>query len=275
MAKLTRAEIQAHKQAQQMLNVDRDLTIDEKFAVLERYHEGATHSNAATSAFFTPVELALTFAMEVPDGGRILDLCAGIGALSVATLAYHQHNPASHDLTLVELDPEYCKVARRLLPKATVICGSIFDPDVQAMLRKQHYDVAIANPPYGNLNAANGAAPRYSGKKCEYGVIDVASDLADLGVFLIPQESVPFTISGASQNKFHDGSDAYQKFKRETHIDLLPNMGIDTSFAEKEWRGTSIRTEIALCDFREARAARAAAEIENTTGQTDFFSAAA
>ncbi|AXK43744.1 methyltransferase [Erythrobacter aureus] len=275
MAKLTRAQLQGHNHAMEMLNVDRDLTIDERFAILERYHEGATHSNAATSAFFTPVELATHFAMEVPAGGHILDLCAGIGALSVATLAYHQQNPGRHKFTLVELDPEYCKVARRLLPDATVICGSIFDPDVQAMLRKQRYDVAIANPPYGTLNAANGAAPRYTGKKCEYSVIDVASDLADIGVFLIPQESVPFKMSGVSQNTFDNGSEAYQKFQRETHIELQPNMGIDTSFAEKQWRGTSIRTEIALCDFREVRAARTAAETEKTTGQTNLFSAAA
>lgn len=275
MAKLTRAELQAHKHAQELLSVDRDLTIDERFAVLERYHEGATHSNAAHSAFFTPVELATHFAMEVPDGGHILDLCAGIGGLSLATLAYHQQNPGKHKFTLVELDPDYCKVARKLLPEATVICGSIFDPAVQAMLRKQRYDVAISNPPYGTLNAANGAAPRYSGKKCEYSVIDVASDLADMGVFLIPQESVPFKMSGVSQNSFEKGSDAYQKFQRETHIDLMPGMGIDTSFAEKQWRGTSIRTEIALCDFREVRAARKAAEMEKDTGQTDLFSAAA
>src|SRR3546814_4045039 len=73
-------------------------------------------------------------------------------------------------------------------------------------------------------------------------VIDIASDLADYGVFLIPQASVPFKISGVEFKEDLDtaGSTDYRKFVSQTGIDLQPNMGIDTSFAEKLWRGTSI-----------------------------------
>src|SRR3546814_7553627 len=85
------------------------------------------------------------------------------------------------------LDETYCEVARRLLPDAEIICGSIFDPAVQDRLSKKSFDCAISNPPYGSKNVASGKGPRYSGGKCEYAVIDIASDLADYGVFLIPQ----------------------------------------------------------------------------------------
>src|SRR3546814_19075426 len=57
------------------------------------------------------------------------------------------------------------------------------------------------------------------------------------------------------------GSTDYRKFVSQTGIDLQPNMGIDTSFAEKLWRGTSIRTEIALCDFAAVREQRPTTEI--------------
>src|SRR3546814_4215677 len=65
------------------------------------------HSNAATSAFFTPFELAMNFALEVPSGGRILDICSGIGMLSAAAAIYHARNPGDFEFTLVELDETY------------------------------------------------------------------------------------------------------------------------------------------------------------------------
>lgn len=260
MAKLTQKQIKAHARAEALLTSDKTLTLDDIGDILTDWHEGATHSNASTSAFFTPFELAMNFALEVPEGGRILDICSGIGMLSAAAAIYHARNPGELQFTMVELDPVYADVARRLLPEADVICGSIFDPAIQEQLAEQHFDVAISNPPYGNRNIAAGNGPRYTGAKCEYAIIDIASDLADTGVFLIPQASVPFRISGthfmhaAKESELRE----YRKFVSQTGIELLPNMGIDTSFAEPMWRGTSIRTEIALCDFAEIRSKRLA-----------------
>src|SRR5206468_4330430 len=144
-----------------------------------------------------------------------------------------------------------------LLPDATIICGSISDPTIQAELAAQRFDCAISNPPYGDKGVRNGKGPRYTGNKCEYAVIDIASDLADFGVFLIPQRSVPFRITGtASMEALEMGPDEpYSRFKRETGISLDPNMGICTEFAEKLWRGTNIRTEITTCDFVAVREA--------------------
>lgn len=257
MAKLTQKEIKAHARAEELLASNKLLNVDQIADVLTDWHEGATHSNAATSAFFTPFELAMNFALEVPSGGRIIDICSGIGMLSAAASIYHHLNPGEYEFTLVEIDPVYAEVSRRLLPNAEIICGSIFDPEIQQRLLGQHFDVAISNPPYGSKNRATGSGPRYTGSKCEYAIIDIASDLADSGVFLIPQTSVPFKITGEDSIAWDQApSPEYRKFLNQTGIELRPNMGIDTSFAEQQWRGTSIRTEITLCDFVEARKSR-------------------
>jgi hypothetical protein len=274
MAKLTQAELKAHAAAQKLLDSDAELRLDQVADILVDWHEGATHSNAATSAFFTPFELAMNFAQELPSGGRVLDLCAGIGMLSGAAMIYHDRNPGSYEFTLVELDPAYCAVARRLLPNATIICGSIFDPAVQEQLASQHFDFAISNPPYGNKNVAAGKGPRYTGSKCEYAVIDIASDLADAGYFLIPQGSVPFRISGTNFMQRVTDNREYQRFEQATDITLAPNMGIDTQFAESMWRGTTIRTEITLCDFVAARQQRDANTVRAASGQLGFDLAA-
>src|SRR3546814_15138208 len=113
MAKLTQKEIKAHARAESLHRSDRVLNLDDIADILSDWHEGATHSNAATSAFFTPFELAMNFALEVPSGGRILDICSGIGMLSAAAAIYHASNPGDFEFTLVELDETYCEVDRR------------------------------------------------------------------------------------------------------------------------------------------------------------------
>src|SRR3546814_8151710 len=64
MAKLTQKEIKAHARAESLLRSDRVLNLDDIADILSDWHEGATHSNAATSAFFTPFELAMNFRSE-------------------------------------------------------------------------------------------------------------------------------------------------------------------------------------------------------------------
>src|SRR3546814_16173378 len=106
--------------------------------------------------------------------------------LSAAAAIYHARNPGDFEFTLVELDETYCEVARRLLPDAEIICGSIFDPAVQDRLSKKSFDCAISNPTYGSKNVASGTGPRHSGEKYEYAEIDIASDLAASGDLFNP-----------------------------------------------------------------------------------------
>jgi predicted RNA methylase len=265
MAKISRDALRRHDAACALLAQDRDLTADEIGQVIDDWHEGAGHANSRTGAHFTPYGLGVSMAVEAETTGRVLDLCAGIGTLSYA---HWQHMNAwastaregQEKYTLVETNPDYAAVARRLLPGAEVIVGSAFDPVLIAELRSRDFDVAISNPPYGRYNAASGKGPRYRGGECHYAVIDVASELCRRGVFLIPQNATPFRYSGRSGMATAPDHDrgAYDRFSAQTGVEFEFNSGIDTAYHKDEWRDVSIAVEIVLADFVEAAARRRA-----------------
>ena len=246
MSKLSKQQAKAHKAACDLIAKDGPLSEDEKWFVLENWQESAHHINSIAGAFFTPVGLARDFAIEV-SGRRILDLCAGIGALSFMTQRPYEPAP---EIVCVELNPAYAEVGRLILPNAQWIVGSIFD-----LPNYGSFDVVISNTLFGATCRNGVRAPRYTGKEFEYHVIDIASDLADHGVFIIPQMSAPFRYSG--QICFQaDRSERYEAFAAATGIELGPNCGIDTSVYRNDWKGVSPATEIVVADFLEARARR-------------------
>src|SRR3546814_13025738 len=103
----------------------------------------------------------MNFALEVPSGGRILDICSRIGMLSAAAAIYHARNPGDFEFTLVELDDTYCEVVSRLLPDAETLARSIFDPAVQVRLSKNTFVFSFSNPPHvsNNVSYAKGHPP--------------------------------------------------------------------------------------------------------------------
>ena len=264
MAKLSKRERADHAKAEALLALDRPLTEDEQCQVLANWHEGARHLNGAASAHFTPYDLAFHLAMEA-RAPRVLDLCAGIGALSVASV--HHNRDVLTELVLIEINPDYAEVARKLLPQAEVIVGSVYDRVLMAEMALRGFDVVIANPPFGST-AKNPEmrGPRYKGRM-DYEVIDIASDIADAGVFVLPQNSLPFAYSGR-QNFAKVENAAYDKFSEKTGIVLEMNCGIDTS-ALPDFRDVKVVTEIAVADFAELRRARA----ESARPQNDLFTA--
>jgi len=271
MAKLSKAQAKAHQEACRILEKDR-LSEDEKLFVLEHWQESAKHINTIAGAFFTPVGLARDLAIEV-SGGRIIDLCAGIGALSF--FCEDKWNQKS-EIVCIELNPDYATVGMKIVPDARWIVGSVFDIPKDL----GHFDYAIGNPPFG-ATPRSGGAPRYTGKEFDLHVIDIASDLADYGVFIVPQASAGFKYSGCPAGGWpetvKDGvglgyverrDDTQERLLAQTGIVLGPSCGIDTSAYDRDWHGVSVRTEIVTVDFIEARKRRA-------PKQADLFGASA
>lgn len=249
MSRLTKRQAQRHAAAVALLQKD-TLTFDERWQVFEGWQESATHINTVAGAFFTPIGLARDFSIEV-SGKRVIDLCAGIGVL--AFQAYHRDPFGSPpEVVCVERNPDYIAVGRKLLPEAMWIEADAFDLPRDL----GRFDCAISNPPFG-ATRRTGSGPTYTGKAFEYHVIDVAAELADYGVFIIPQESAPFRYSGHPRFEARE-TDAYRRFAEQTGLALEPNCGIDCSGYLTDWHGVAPSVEIVVADFS-ARAADAAA----------------
>lgn len=249
--KLTKPQIKAHNEAMALVDCGRRLKDDEKEFILDNFHEGATHINSSAGAFFTPRALARDFAIEV-DGGntdkaRCIDLCSGIGSLAYAV----EHKVGS--LVCVEMNPEYARIGKRIVPDAEWIVCSAFD---QRVLELGRFRWAISNPPFGAI-AADGFKGKYTGGQFEYRLIELASRLSDFGAFILPQMSAPFRYSG-QQSFSYEESDKARKFREQTGIDMEPNCGIDTSAYRNEWRGVSPVCEIVVCEFEAPEAERVA-----------------
>ncbi len=251
MAKLTKTEIKLHEQALRLLEKD-VLSWDEKHFVLDNWHEGATHVNSQAGAFFTPASVAGGLAIHA-SGRSFVDLCAGIGRLSFEVTGHlnpFREDRKRIDFTCIEINRDYIEVGKKIMPEARWIQADVMDLPVDI----GHFDCALGNPPFGRNIGSKQHSPRLKNGPFEYKVIDVASDLADYGVFIIPQGSAPFKLSG--WRSFAETSPVgYDRFVRDTSIVLEPNCGIDTT-VDASWRGVSIITEIVLADFIEARANR-------------------
>lgn len=235
MAKLSKAATSRHRYAEELLRQD-VLTWEERFFVIDNWQESAAHINSEAGAFFTPSEMAASFSYECSGDSRLIDMCAGIGSLALAAFA---HSDGKRDITCVEINPAYVAVGRKVLPEATWICSSVEDlGDIG------RFGVAVSNPPFGRNIKIRG--PRYSGE-ADLAVIDIASELADYGCFIIPQSSTHFEYSGR-QCYTNTDSAKYSKFRAQTGIELTCG-SIDCAVFKDQWRGVSPRVEIALADF--------------------------
>lgn len=242
MAKLTKAQAKAHQQACALLAQD-TLTLEEKYFVYENWNEGATHINSTAGAFFTPLGLAGDFAID-GQGGTVIDLCAGIGVLSFEIYNRSQWNEKRSRITCVEINPDYIAVGKKLLPEATWIQADVFDV---LSLNLGHFDSAISNPPFGAVSRS-GNGPKYTGPKFELHVIDIASQLADYGTFIVPQQSAGFYYSGRQCYERQKEGHAVD-FQRLTGLHFETGCGVDTNYHIKDWKGVAPLCEIVCIDF--------------------------
>jgi predicted RNA methylase len=256
MARLSKRQAAKHTEACELLKKD-VLSYDDKLFVLEHWQESAHHMNGVAGAFFTPFGLARELVVETSAANcSVVDLCAGIGALSFAIAQSYRENEMPR-FTCVEINPDYLAVGKKIVPEANWILASVFD--LPADLKG--FDYAISNPPFGAI-VGSAKSSRYSGASFEYKVLDIARDIADDGVFILPQGSCPFKYSGLRSFE-RVKNEKYEKFSEQTGIELEMNCGIDTvSSADNQWHGVTVVTEIVLVDFKAARERSSPAAIE-------------
>ncbi|MEM8759213.1 MAG: hypothetical protein AAGE83_02670 [Pseudomonadota bacterium] len=249
MAKLTRDQIKRHEAALAILRKDR-LTDDEREQVFRDFNPGAEHMNGRSGAFFTPFELAGDFALELNGATKVIDLCAGIGALSAFKFwrsQWDRREAERLDITCVEINPAFVEIGRKLAPWARWICADVFEIDAEELGR---FDVACANPPFGRVRRS-GLGPRYTGPEFELHVIDLASRFADRGAFIVPAMSAPFRYSGA-QTYERRTQGRGRAFEKQTGISLDIGCGVDCSIYRDQWRDVAPAVEIVCADYEAA-----------------------
>lgn len=240
MAKLTKAQAKAHTQACDLIHSDTPLNDDQKEFILNNWNEAATSLNTNSGAHFTPLDMASDVALEVCSDSTLLDLCAGIGVLGLS--AVWRGRVKESDLTLIEYDPAYITVGKRLLPNANWIQADAFTlPD----LNLGRFDTIISNPPFGSQVKISKKPPRYTGAEFDLAIIDLAADYTDHGVFILPANHSPFLYSG--QRYFRPNpATKIKKFMEQTGHQLDCGLGIDTSIYRDDWKTTSIVCEVVV-----------------------------
>lgn len=242
MAKLTKREWKAHAAAVALLDNGQPLTDDEKEQIFRDWHPGAISDQTSAGVFFTPVDMAIDFHLEIPQGGAVVDLCAGIGTLAYFGTGRHWYEQTRPDFTriiCVERNPAFVAVGKRLLPEAEWICGDVLDPETWAEIGA--VDFAFCNPPFGRMMRSHYDAPRYEGAEGEFKVLDVATMLASEGAAIIPRMSAPFD----SVNSFERRpSPKYAAFQSAVGVTLDGGVGIDPEYHREGWKGVSPAVEI-------------------------------
>lgn len=245
---LSRTAINLHNRAMDYVHSDKSLTDDEREFVLLNFQESYANDNKSAGAFFTPMGLCRDFTIEVGQCNTGIDLCAGIGRLSYYQIEYLKAMGAEIDWTCVERNYGFYEVGKRVLPECQWVHDDVFKFCSEYTGEKKQ--IVISNPPFGNIATAPPApqSHMYRHKNFEFWVIEAAKAVAERGVFLLPQGSAPFSLSGMhtySENTTGKAS----VFTGKTGIVLEPNCGIDTSYYIEDWHGVSIATEVVLTDY--------------------------
>lgn len=250
MGKLSKASQAQHEKAMNLIHSDKVLSFDDKIFVYENYNESATSNVRQLGSFHTPLSYAWDFELDIQGYGSLVDLCAGTGILAFCWMHRRKYYYPKKNAVVVcvELNPEYCAIGKRLLPEAIWVNDDALTHDVLQYLDPcTKFDVAISNPPFGYLKTSDHMG-KYRGKDFEYRIIERASQVADYGTFILPQQSSPFSYSG-TQNYQKRECKKYENFHNDTGIILDAGCGVDSSVYRDDWKNTSVLCEDVLADF--------------------------
>lgn len=247
MPKLTKTQTKLHARAEALLAHD-DLTPDDVEFCFKHWRPDAAHNVGVSGTFFTPYRLAEQAAIFSLSSGRLVDMCAGIGLLGHLA-AYDAYEKSAIDLVCVELNPDFVRVGRKLVPHATWVQGSIFDEALWDDLGP--FTAAICNPPFGNVKTAKGETDwiGYKGPADLMAVAVAAKVTAVGGTFILPSMSVPFQFSHNETRGYHEIDPERWPTKLRKLFDAVPGLemncvALDTSSYEKEWVVASPRVEL-------------------------------
>lgn len=270
MSKLSKAQFKLHQQAEDILTKP-ILTTEDKEFVLENWDPSAKHINSADGAFFTPLDLAISFACMLGHPGSIIDLCAGIGALSYACTPVYDAPPR---MVCVEKNQDYVRVGRKIVPHAEWIEGDVFDVLDMGLHTGAagRFDAAIGNPPFGKIAKGGKSAPGVAAD-FEFHVISIGMAIAEYGQFILPQMSAGFRYSAAQfYERTKDGKAFVFQQKHGFHFDCV---SIDTDFARQLWKGTAPVTEVVSVERVEVANDNVPAALAVAAPQLSLFSEAA
>lgn len=238
MAKLTKPQLAAHRAAVALLESGQPLTLNQCQQVLDDWHEGAGGDQTASSAYFTPSDMASDLRFDTPSYGALVDLCAGTGRLAFYAGGQCAWEPRQYSrLVCVERNPAYVAIGRRVLPHAEWICGDALDPAVIRQIGT--VDAAILNPPFGTTTRSDFAAPRYSGGQLDLALCDLASTLAPHCWAILPQSRARWDYRGDWQkSKWAD------QFQAATGLDFWRFSNVDPQYYRDQWRSTAPAVEV-------------------------------
>jgi hypothetical protein len=229
--KLTKPESKAHEEALKIAAQDR-LSEDEKEFVLKFFHPGANHNIGVHGVFFTPLALAHDLAAVHGGGGRMIDACAGIGALAWSLLC--QRGAEISELVCIELNPEFARIGRKILPEAQWITGDVF----AELPRAGVFDSGVSNPPFGAMQVAHRDWP----KAAHFGVIDLLTRHTRQGASVI----IPANDCSPS-----NPSKSFARFSAKYPLAFLQPAAVDVRVAIAEggqrWKGAA--PTCAVCDL--------------------------
>lgn len=239
--KLSKIETKDHQIIDGLIKQKGPLTLVEKEFILDKFLPHSIDNSTKSGAFFTPQSIAQELSVTCDcDGDTVLDLAAGIGSLSYGLVSCGRRPKR---LLCVEMNPEFVEIGKKIVPDAEWVQGDIFQEKTFARLRNTKFNWVVSNPPYGQ-QLKDRDWLYYNGAS-ELMAVEVALRLANDGIFIIPQSSVPWRDSGvAFHQERNDIGGSLKKFMDVNADVQFLSTSIDMSVFGKDWKGGLSKVEM-------------------------------